>query len=246
MFSLRLGMYVFQPTLVPSIACALLVPILCSLGVWQLSRADEKRDIEQVVHAAMNKPALVLQHATPVSVRQEVYRLAVMSGRYDSTRQYLWDNKTHQGRPGFQVLTPFVLDETNQVVIVNRGWIPLLGRRDQFPDISVEPYLRKVRGVIKAPSNALRLSKQSDGQSQAYPRILQAFESQVIASELGQPVLPIMIELDSDEPSGYLRDWKPYYGNIGKHIGYAVQWFLMALIVAFLYVKLNLKRVEGG
>lgn len=242
---MQLGNYEFKPTLVPTLAFLVLVPVLISLGLWQLARAEEKRGIERDVLEATEKAPLNLNAADFSSLASEVYRHAELVGHYDSQRQYLWDNKTSQGRPGFQVLTPFVLDQSKQVVMVNRGWIPILGgRRDQFPDIAVPEQPVNLSGVIKTPSNTIQLADRLDQKLANYPHVVQAFEVDVISSELGMAVAPILLELSPDDASGYVRDWQPYYGKIDKHLGYAAQWFIMALIAVFLYLKLNTKRVD--
>lgn len=209
-----------------------------------MDRADEKREIEKGVNAATDKPALQLNNAGKRNLKLEVYRKVVAKGRFDSKRQYLWDNKTHQGRPGYQVLTPFVLENSNTAVIVNRGWVPMLGRRDQMPDIAVESDVQTISGVIKNPSNTIQLAERIDQTGLIFPHVVQAFEPDVFELELELSLLPIMIELDKSEGDGYVRDWQPFFGKIEKHNGYALQWFLMAMIVLFLYFKLNLKRTE--
>lgn len=241
-----LGNYEFKPTLVPTLAFLVLLPVLISLGMWQLNRAEEKRGIERDVIEATEKTPLMINSAESATLVNEVYRPAKMTGHYDSKRQYLWDNKTHQGRPGFQVLTPFLLDDGKRVVMVNRGWIPMLGRRDQYPDISVVESPISIVGVIKNPSNTIQLADRIDQRSVQYPHVVQAFEPLVIASELDLTVMPILLELSPDGANGYVRDWQPYYGKIGKHLGYAAQWFIMALIAVFLYLKLNTRRVDRG
>ena len=45
------------------LATALLVPLLCYLGFWQLSRADEKRDLLIRLEERANEPALSLAAA---------------------------------------------------------------------------------------------------------------------------------------------------------------------------------------
>ena len=246
MTKLRIGSFVFSPALVPSLAFLVVFPVLISLGLWQLDRAEEKREIERQVSTAMSRAPLNINQADFEKLPADVYRPAALQGRFDNERQYLWDNKTSNGKPGYQVLTPFLLDGSDQVVMVNRGWIPILGRRDQFPDIAVDTSSLEILGVIKQPSNAIQLAVSESTQAQVYPHLVQAFEPSVIASELKQPVAPILIELNAADKHGFVRDWQPYYGKIGKHIGYAIQWFLMALIVMFLYIKLNLKRLPDG
>ena len=241
---MQVGQYEFKPTLIPTIAFLILLPVLISLGMWQLDRAEEKRGIERSVKEATEKDPLFINTAEAEGIVSEVYRPAEMNGQFDSKRQYLWDNKTHQGRPGYQVLTPFVLEGAKGVVMVNRGWIPLLGRRDQFADISVSEETVRISGIIKTPSNTIQLANRLDQKTAKYPHVVQAFEPAVISSELELAVMPILFELSPDEASGYVRDWQPYYGKIGKHLGYAAQWFIMALIAVFLYIKLNTKRVD--
>lgn len=234
----------FKPTLIPSLAFLVVFPVLISLGIWQLNRAEEKRGIEQGVAAAIAKPPLKLNQFDLATLESEVYRPAQLAGQYISNKQYLWDNKTYKGRSGYQVLTPFMLDGLNKVVVVNRGWVPILGRRDQYQDITVSDELMTIEGVIKKPSNAIQLAERVETDSVDYPSVTQAFEPSVIAKQLSEDVLPVMIELSADEQYGYVREWQPYYGKIGKHIGYAAQWFIMAFIALFLYIKLNIKRRE--
>jgi surfeit locus 1 family protein len=229
--------------LVPTLAFFVVFPVLVSLGFWQLDRAEEKRQIENEVNLAIKKPALVINQVSG-DLKSEVYRRATVTGKFDSEHQFLWDNKTHQGRPGFHVLTPLLVDGQQIAVIVNRGWVPMLGRRDQLPDVGVEQGNITISGVIKNPSNTIQLADRQDFSGTQYPHIVQAFEPAAFGTELGLTFLPIMIELGKDEKYGYLRDWKPYFGKIDRHNGYALQWFLMALITLFLFVKLNTKRAE--
>lgn len=246
MTKLRIGSFVFSPALVPSLAFLIVCPVLISLGLWQLDRAEEKREIERQVSVAMSRAPLNINLAAFDTLPAEVYRPAVLQGRFDNDRQYLWDNKTSHGKSGYQVLTPFLLEGSDRIVMVNRGWIPILGRRDQFSDITVASNPLSIVGVIKQPSNAIQLATSESARAEAYPHLVQAFEPSVIASELKRPVAPVLVELDVEDKHGFVRDWQPYYGKIGKHVGYAVQWFLMALIVVFLYIKLNLKRLPDG
>jgi len=230
------------------LAFLVVFPVLIFLGLWQLDRADEKRLIETNVNAAVNKAPLLLNDSVGVDLKAEVYRPARIVGRYDTERQYLWDNKTHLGRAGYHVLTPFLIDgEQSKAVLVNRGWVPILGRRDQLPDITFDERERTkttISGIIKDPSNAIQLADRLDQKDADFPHVFQAFEPKVFASELGLDLLPIMVELATNEKYGYVRDWKPYFGKIEKHNGYALQWFLMALITLFLYIKLNTKQVK--
>jgi surfeit locus 1 family protein len=51
-----------------------------------------------------------------------------------------------------------------------------------------------------------------------------------------------LVLLDPGEPDGYVRHWSaPGFPPL-RHIGYAVQWFALALTLAVIYVVTNLRR----
>lgn len=113
-----------------------------------------------------------------------------------------------------------------------------------MPDITVVPDIQTISGVIKDPSNTIQLAERIDQSGLTFPHVVQAFEPEFFELELGISLLPVMVELDKSDDNGYVRDWRPFFGKIEKHNGYALQWFLMAIIAFFLYFKLNLNRVE--
>jgi surfeit locus 1 family protein len=51
-----------------------------------------------------------------------------------------------------------------------------------------------------------------------------------------------LVLLDPDQPDGYVRNWAPPGFPPMRHIGYAVQWFGLALALAVIYVVTNFKR----
>ncbi len=58
-----------------------------------------------------------------------------LSGTFIHDQQFLLDNRSHQGRPGWEVLTPLALDD-GRLILVNRGWIPFSGDRTRLPDVA--------------------------------------------------------------------------------------------------------------
>ena len=53
---------------------------------------------------------------------------------------------------------------------------------------------------------------------------------------LGRPVQPFVLLLDPNDAHGYYRDWVPNAIGSGRHFGYALQWFGMAIVLALLLV----------
>ena len=50
---------------------------------------------------------------------------------------------------------------------------------------------------------------------------------------------------DSAEPDGFVRDWKPSGLTPERHLGYAFQWFALALTLAVLVLVSFLKSRES-
>ncbi len=220
------------------------------MGLWQLDRADQKKVIDSGVKEAQQKEALDLNtfihkgNIKEESFKQEIYRTAAILGNYDSDHQFLLDNRTHKGRAGFHVLTPFLLKNTNKAVLVNRGWITYQGTRDNIPDISISQYTTNILGVMKQQARAIVLNDDSGEINTRYPTLIQSIELVELAKELKIELLPIIIELNKNDNTGFIRDWQPYYGSIDKHNAYALQWFAMAGILLFLFIKLNTKKIK--
>ncbi len=249
---MRLGSYRFSFSIIPVVTVFLVFVGLIGLGVWQLARADEKRDIEASVRLVEQKVPFKLnnaKHSEPKTLLAEIYRSATALGRYDSKHQFLYDNRTHKGRPGYHVLSPFLMQTTqslqdkNIAVLVNRGWIPFDGRRDNIQDITVEESGTVLKGVIKNPSQSIVLSD-VEKLSNVYPQTIQRINLDSMGEKLGYIFLPIVIELDKSTSNGFVREWQPFYGSISKHTAYAVQWFSMAAVLLILFLKLSFKKED--
>lgn len=253
MIRLQIGKYLFSPKLIPLLASIVLVPFLVSLGLWQLDRADQKREIDNGVKEAQAKTPLKLNSlsdtGTDYDLSKEIYRSASLTGHYDSQRQYLLDNRTHQGKAGYHVLTPFLLNGSNKAIMVNRGWITYQNTRDNIPDITIDENIITISGVMKQQARAIVLgNKQTDSHGEKVtttnPKLIQSIELTALANELKIELLPIIIELAKTDNTGFIREWQPYYGSIDKHNAYALQWFAMAGILLFLLIKLNTKKTN--
>lgn len=243
----------FVPTFIPTLLILIIFPLFLALGIWQLNRADEKKEIDADVISAQNRQALNLNDSDPKNLVNEIYRKASMTGIFDNQHQFLYDNRTYQGKPGYHVLTPLVL--TNQTsenrsqkksvaALVNRGWIPYLGERDNIPDISVSDKLVSLTGSIKHSGRSIVLNSDSNLDTNSYPRVIQAIDLDEFGNDLNYQFLPVIIELDKSSKNGFVREWQPYYGSADKHTAYAVQWFAMAAILLFLYLKLHTRRIN--
>lgn len=240
---MRIGPYRFRPSLLPTLATLLLLPVLIGLGLWQLQRADEKTEILAALAAAEQAPALDLNEAAP-AYSSARYRRARAHGHWDPQHQFLVDNQVRNGVPGYHVLTPLRLPE-GRAILVDRGWIPAGADRLNLPSVDMAAGSAEVSGRIdRGPSVALRMGPPGRG---PWPQRLVYMDYAYIEQALGYPVLPYLIRLDPRHPQGYHREWQPVPPmGPNKHLGYAVQWFALALTLLVIFFAVNLKRDRDG
>lgn len=229
----------FAPALHWTLLAALGVALFVSLGRWQLHRAEEKRALFAGFAAGSAAAVMLPENFRPI----ERYRRVTASGRYDSSRQFLLDNMTRDGVPGFHVLTP-LLRYDSRVVLVDRGFVPLTGSRSDLPDLRVGEGERTVTGrADHLPQAAVTLAA---APATGWPRLVSFPRMPEVAEALSAQVYPQVVLLDADQPDGYLRDWRPPGMAPDRHVAYAVQWFGLAATVLVTWVVLSFKARESA
>jgi surfeit locus 1 family protein len=211
---------------------------LVSLGFWQLDRADQKRTIEASIQKANTGVVELIINQNEL-LNKEYYEVR-LQGSYIGDKQFIYDNQIVDQASGYYVLTPFVLTGQSNAIMINRGFIPWNGRRDQLDDIAVDSTFREVKIQVSRPIKRIEL-KTSDISNQ-FPVLIQAIDFDVIEEISSTSFVDVIGLLDPSSDDGFVRKWEPYTGSIEKHIGYAIQWFLMALVLGIIGIRIGLKQ----
>lgn len=241
---IRFGNRSFEPRLFTTLLAILLIAMLISLGRWQLHRAAEKQVLFDSF-AAGSDATRSIEASTPKVPR---YSHVEATGHYDSAHQILIDNMVNAGRAGFYVITPFEL-QGGGWVLVNRGWVPLGPTRADRPTIPVAGDIRQIHGrADNLPSPGIHMGVPAP-LAPPYP-VVAGFPTLAQVAQLLQvsnwiPAAESIL-LDAAQPDGYVRDWAPPGFPPMRHIGYAVQWFGLALALAVIYVVTNFRRVKDA
>lgn len=233
--------YLFSPGWIPTLVTLLLLPFLISLGMWQLHRAAEKRAIEKDYRH--QGQILAVSDLKDRQLKNLRYQKLKLQGAYDNDHIIYIDNKSYQGRHGFQVLVPFKLLNQPKYVLINRGFIEG-GDRINLPGISKASGQKSIVGYISFPSKPFLLKKELwDGQ---WPILAQGIDLQIIAQQLKMEIYPfVLLQTDPDDLE-FVRDWHPVSMPSYRHTGYAVQWFALALTLLIIYVRVNTRRIKRG
>jgi surfeit locus 1 family protein len=232
----------FKPRLIPTLAFLAVLPVLIGLGLWQLDRADQKRALQSLYDQRMADAPITLG-AEPVAPEAARYYRAEVRGSYEAEREILLDNRVHEGRAGFHVITPFRIDGTDTRVLVNRGWVPLGATRAEMPLTPPPGGIQKITGIVTVPNpNVFRLGPPPP-LDRGWVRVWQHVDLARFAAAVTYPVQPVVILLDKESSGGgFVRDWKRLDTGIAVHEGYAFQWFSLALALATIFLFLSLTR----
>jgi len=247
----------FKPKLAPTIATGIVLPILMSLGFWQLDRAEIKQQ-QLDTYLERSKQAAVKLRSTDniaaLKMDDLLYSSIEAKGRYDTRRSFLVDNRIHKGHVGFYVITPFVIEtesinpanrqQSNNVILVNRGWIKGNRLRSDLPKFDTTNANISIKGLGYIASENFFAVDNVKIDTQSYPAVIQSIDYSAIQEALGKEVYPFILRLDPKDKTGFVREWPVVTSSPEKSQSYAAQWFTMALVVVIIFLTscLNYKR----
>jgi surfeit locus 1 family protein len=223
----------FRPGLRMSVLVILLIPLTVRLGFWQLDRAAQKRAIEDARLASFG--ALPVDEASMVDA--PAFARVRIEGHFDGDHQFLLDNQTRRGVPGYAVVTPF---ETigGRRVLVNRGWVAAPSSRNDLPDPRPPASTVRIVGVLWAASDGTSdVSEWNSG----WPKRIERFDGQRMGEAL-RGSLRTEFRLEEEQPGSLAPIVLGEEMSATRHVGYAFQWFATALALLVAFVVLGLRR----
>lgn len=213
------------------------VIILCSLGVWQLQRAQQKEVRLQQIELRKSNNPLALED---VLGQQDKRDLPVrFTGKLKVNKPFLLDNRIENGQVGFHVLVPASTDLG--VVLVNLGWIKSGQYRDKLPKFDLPAYSQVFYGTSAVPT-VNPMVTETAAMSDNWPILLQSIDLSLISTFIDADLLPLVLQLDPEHPIGFSRNWVAVVMAPEKHYAYAVQWFALAIACVIIYIVALRKR----
>lgn len=223
----------------PAILITILFVILVWLGFWQSERAKHKQSLLDLSGNAQQQKPLIIKTHSQITIEQ-LHRSILLEGHYLPDSQLIYDNQIKNQQAGYFVITPFVIKESSQTVLVNRGFIAWRGQR-KIASITIDGNNRKIRASIKNPIKRLVLSQQSIDKKPSFPLLVQSLDIKQL-NKVYASLLPVILELHPSQIDGFYRQWQVYYGiSPDRHFAYALQWWAMAAVLAIIAVVLILR-----
>ena len=227
----------FNPGIKITIFFVFFAILFFSLGLWQIERGQAKTTILAEFEDNLSK--------NPVYLNQESKKWdrVYVKGKWDNSKQILVDNVINRGVAGYKVLTPLRIIETNQLILVDRGWIKQNKYREILPNIELIKVDEIVSGILEYPELGLVLSE--DLVSKEWPKISQTKNLEIISKEYDEFIYPMILLADPILKNSleYIKI-TPTNMTPTKHYGYSAQWFLMFLVLCLMYLWYGFKKNE--
>jgi cytochrome oxidase assembly protein ShyY1 len=201
--------------------------VCCLLGFWQLDRrAQARAELDRIDNNYSSAPVPldeVLPELDSFEVSQK-WTPVTLTGTYLAEDELLVRNRP-QGGPGFEVLTPMLLDD-GSVFIVDRGWLPTGNTQDSPDTVPEAPVGRvTVEARLKPGEPTLPGRTAPDGQ-------IATIQLTEIQERIDRPVYTgaygLMVSEDPAPEERPIAAVKPARDE-GPHLSYALQWFVFAI-----------------
>ncbi len=235
----------FKPGFFLTAIFVCVIALFYSLGVWQLERADEKKRLAGQITQRLSQQTLVLDQVNIDQLKHSdvAYRLVELTGQFETQDQFFVDNKKHNGRAGYHVITPFKIYNSQQRILVNRGWVDSGGNRQILPDVLTHMETVTLTGRLSSPVIA-HFRPGISQPAESLGGIWLYIDLNYFASLSGTSVVPYILLLNKDNQYGFVRDWPKFKANTEMHTGYAIQWFAFALFSLLAYFSIGIKKHE--
>lgn len=219
--------------IIGTLLVAVVVATCVRLGFWQLSRLEQRRELNAGIAARLEREPIG-DIARLTDTAGLAYRVATARGLFDNDRYIVLPGRSHQGVPGVYLIMPLRLANRRDALLVNRGWLPSPDAATiDATDFAVRDSAA-VRGlVLPFPGRAQSLAQRDAvARDTAFRHVWFAIDERALRAQFPYPLLNVMIQQlrSSADTARYPVRLGPPPLDEGPHLGYALQWFAFAVI----------------
>ncbi len=212
------------------------------LSQWQFDRRAQVVAVMNTIDANYDRAVEPLEKVLPSLTEPlpeaKKWLPVTITGHYLPEMTTLVRNRPLGGYPGFEVLVPF-LTRNNQVVIIDRGWLPT-GNAQDSPDELPSPSeaeLTLVGRLMPTEAALNRTAPQGQIPSIDLPSLA--------TMNSAQTYINAYLTLDREsiaQPQAKLLP-KPSIGE-GNHLSYAIQWIIFSILAILTLVWAIRKEMQ--
>jgi surfeit locus 1 family protein len=257
----RMHRYIFQPTFLGVAITLVCISLFIKLGLWQYNKAQQKQAIHEAYDQAKLDKALKfplgLTNSKASNIDDWKYKKVIVQGVYETKYQFLLDNQVEGDRVGYHVITPLKIDNTNEYVLIDRGWILGKDIHTELPVFNTPAGTQTIIGQAWVPSKKIFTLESADEASatnatlgnEPWQQVWQNMSMEKYKRKVPLIVSEVAIRLDQNcHAGGFVRNWQIPAERITSNLGYAYQWFGFAFtaLIIFFYMSTTKIRSENN
>ena len=206
------------------------VTIFCALGTWQLYRLQWKLELISEITFGLDSSPIEYSN----SIKKNYQRVSA-KGKFNFDKQIYLYSLNDNGKPGYDVITPFRTNK-NENVLVNRGWIKKELKKNPIINKNIEDE-QKIIGLLRKIYKPNIFKPDNDLKNNIWFSINledlkvnsgERFNEFVIFLEDNQAKTPIPRKISIDVPNNHLK--------------YAITWYAISISIIFYYLYFRRKK----
>ena len=200
--------------------------VFVALGSWQIVRLNWKNNLILEIENSLKKPPVELTNSIV-----ENYLKIKTSGLIDLEKQIYLYNLNDAGTPGFEVINPILINDTNY--LINRGWIPFEKKNSQEINVFDE---NDIIGTLKLQGRKNIFKPDNDLEENYWFSLNREDILKFTGKEFSKYIIYLNGNYQVPKP-------KKITANISNnHQKYALTWFSLAISILLLYLYFRKKN----
>lgn len=200
--------------------------VFIGLGSWQLVRLNWKLDLISKIEQSLKKDPVNINQVD----RKNFVRI-IASGKIDYDKQIYLYNLNDEGKPGFEVINPIIVENENY--LINRGWIPF-EMKDNDKLYSFEQ--SNFTGTLRLQPRANIFKPENDINNNYWFTLNREDIFKYTGKEFSEYLIYLGGNYEIPKP-------KKITANISNnHKKYALTWFSLAISIFLIYLYFRKKN----
>ncbi len=200
--------------------------VFVALGSWQIVRLNWKNNLILEIENSLKNPPVELTNSNV-----ENYLKIKTSGSIDLEKQIYLYNLNDTGTPGFEVINPILINDTNY--LINRGWIPFEKKNSKEINVFDE---NDIIGTLKLQGRKNIFKPDNNLEENYWFSLNREDILKFTGKEFSKYIIYLNGNYQVPKP-------KKITANISNnHQKYALTWFSLAISILLLYLYFRKKN----
>ena len=228
--------FFFKPVFWPTVFFVFSFVILVSLGTWQVKRLIWKNDLINFYLKQSTNNIINLHKENFVSEEIE-YRKVRLTGKFLNKMEVHITGKTYEGNAGFHVITPFLMQNGNYV-LVNRGWVSENYKEAKSRSFSLINEETSVIGIIRYPQKKGYFVPENEPDNGFWFTIKPTEIKKHLKIDKETFIIKFYVDALRQEKKINLPIGIKEKINIrNQHLSYAITWYSLAIVLMIIYLS---------